>query len=76
MLIGTSIHPMTPSDFVPDRFEASIPIDSSQNSVSYRFKFEYQLKGMPEDRPESRLSPPYILRMVEQESRPETVIPY
>lgn len=61
VMIGLESFPMQPTPLVNDRWEVQIPISADKNHIYYRFKFDYQYRGMPGNRSDSLLSEEYRL---------------
>lgn len=65
VLIGPEAFPMQPTHMLKNRYETLIPIPPGKEYVNYRYKFDYRYNSIPEPRPQSRLSRPYQLHIVE-----------
>jgi len=61
VLIGLESYPMQPTPLVKHRWGVEIPIPADQNHIYYRFKFDYQYRGMPGSRSDSMLSEEFRL---------------
>lgn len=64
--VGEEFYPMRRTPMLPNRWEALIPVPADQKRVNYQFKFDYQVRGIPVARPDSKLSAPYQLEIVDQ----------
>lgn len=64
-MIGTNFYPMERTPLMTNRWEGVIPVPLDQDSVYYRFKFEYMVNAIPVPYPDSKLSPEYKLKIVE-----------
>lgn len=62
--VGTEFYPMRPTLLMTNRWEALVPVPAGQNSVQYRYKFDfkYNAVGQPPQN-DSALSPQYTLRI-------------
>jgi len=61
VMIGLESHPMKPTPLLNDRWEAMIPVAADKDHIYYRFKFDYQYRGMPGSRSDSVLSEEFRL---------------
>jgi hypothetical protein len=66
VLVGSESYPMQRTPKLPNRWEANVPILAEKAEVNYRFKFDYQYLSIPERRHNSRTSPQYQLRILNQ----------
>jgi hypothetical protein len=66
VLVGTELFPMKPAAVLKNRWETVIPIPAGQQSVHYRYKFDYQYATIPQRRMSSKLSAPYRLEIVDE----------
>lgn len=66
LVIGSEVFPMRPTLGLPNRWETVVEVPPSKEYVSYRFKFDYQTRGIPEPKPGSKLSPPFQLQVVDR----------
>ncbi|HOX03210.1 MAG TPA: hypothetical protein P5555_13250 [Candidatus Paceibacterota bacterium] len=63
--VGLQIYPMQSTPLVKNRWETLVPVPADQSLLNYRFKFDYESLGMPHRRQNSRLSPPYQLKIID-----------
>jgi hypothetical protein len=56
--------PMQRTPKLIHRWEAFAPVPADKEAINYHYKFDYQYLSIPERRANSRLSPPYQLRIV------------
>lgn len=61
VLVGLESFPMEPTPLVSDRWEVQLPISADKNHIYYRFKFDYEYRGMPGSRSDSMLSEEFRL---------------
>ncbi|MGB9604047.1 MAG: hypothetical protein ACP5MG_12830 [Verrucomicrobiia bacterium] len=66
VMIGPNFYPMERTPLMTNRWEGVIPVPADQDSVYYRFKFEYMVNAIPSPYPDSKLSPEYKLKIVDQ----------
>ena len=66
VLIGPNSYPMQPALKLKDRWEALIPITATNQSASYRYKFDYQYNRFGNTGSGSVLSQSYRLEIVDQ----------
>ena len=66
VVIGTDTYPMQPVPMVKNRWEAMVPIPADKSLVHYQFKFDYQYLAIPQRRPDSKLSDPYDLKIIDR----------
>jgi hypothetical protein len=66
VLVGGKAFPMTPVLMLTNRWEGYVPVAADQNSVNYRFKFDYKYNnfGTP-PQPATTNSPVYTLKIVD-----------
>ena len=67
VVVGDEQYLMRPVPMMQNRWEGFVPVPPSENSVSYRFKFDYDYNswGTP-PKPNSAFSPVYKLTIVGQ----------
>jgi hypothetical protein len=59
--------PLRPVPLVKNRWDGLIPVPPTQNTVTYRFKFDYLYNSFGSDpQPDSAWSPTYTLKIVDQ----------
>jgi hypothetical protein len=64
-LVGHERYPMKPTPLVQNRWETLIPVPNDRDVIHYRFRFDWEYKGIPQARPDSDLSPEYRLRIMD-----------
>ena len=67
VLANGELYPMRPVPMMQNRWEGFVPVPPSENSVSYRFKFDYLYNsfGTP-PKQNSAFSPEYKLKILDQ----------
>ncbi|HYE30899.1 MAG TPA: hypothetical protein VEH27_05705 [Methylomirabilota bacterium] len=66
VIVGPDIYPMQRTPIVKDRWETLIPVPPDQNSVHYKFKFEYDVREIPQRRAGSDATPEYRLQVTDR----------
>jgi len=64
--VGSQIYPMQPTLMIKNRWETLVPVPADKEFVSYRFKFDYQVRAIPESHPSSQLSRPFQLKILDK----------
>lgn len=65
-LVNGQLLPLQPEKDVYHRWEGYIPVPATENSVKYRFKFDYLYNHFnTAPQPDSALSPVYTLKVVD-----------
>lgn len=65
IMVGTEFYPMRPTPLMTNRWEGLIPVGPGTNVVHYRYKFDFLQNAMGGPRPDSAISQPFTLRIVE-----------
>ncbi|MCL5098030.1 MAG: hypothetical protein M1608_10990 [Candidatus Omnitrophica bacterium] len=65
VLIDMKTYPMQRTPMVNNRWETLIPVPADENTINYRFKFDYQYLGIPHREENSVLSPIYHLQIID-----------
>lgn len=67
VLVDKEFYPMRPTPLMTNRWETLIPVPAGQNTVYYRFKFDfdYNTFGSPGSS-DSKLSPVYRLQILDK----------
>jgi hypothetical protein len=66
ILVDGKIIPMTREASVKNRWEGYLPVPAGQNSITYRFLFDYKVNNFsPQPKPETEYSAPFTLRIEE-----------
>jgi hypothetical protein len=65
VIVGNDQYPMQRTEMVPDRWETLVPIAPDQDVVTYKFRFNYDYRAIPERRSNSRESRYYQLFLLE-----------
>jgi hypothetical protein len=66
VVVGLDKYPMRAVGLVEDRWEAYVPVPSTQNEAVYHFQFDYLKNAFPQAKPDSKQSPDYTLMIVEK----------
>jgi len=66
VLVNGQPYPMRPVAMLPNRWEGLVPVPPTENTVKYRFKFDYLYNtfGAP-PKPNSEFSPAYTLHVLD-----------
>lgn len=56
VVVGLESYPMRPTPLLKNRWETLVPISPDKDHIYYRFKFDYDFKGIPAHRADSLLS--------------------
>ena len=66
VVVGEEFYPMSKTPVVRGRWEAFVPVPTTQRELHYRYKFDYEYKAIPAIRNDSKLSPPYSMTIIEK----------
>jgi hypothetical protein len=67
VLVNGQAYPLRPEPIVQNRWEGLVPVPATQDSVTYRFKFDYLYNSFGQDpQRDSAWSPAYTLKIVGQ----------
>jgi len=66
IVVGAEFFPMRPTLLMTNRWEGLVPVAAGTNVTHYRYKFDYEYNAMGKPRPDSALSPEYILQIIEE----------
>ena len=61
VMVGLESYPMKPTAMLENRWEIDMPIPADQKTLFYRFKFDYEYRGMPGTRSDSLKSQEFRL---------------
>jgi hypothetical protein len=64
--VGTQIYPMDQTLGLKNRWETLVPVPANREFVSYRYKFNYSVRSIPEPTPSSKLSRPFQLQILDK----------
>jgi hypothetical protein len=66
VLVNGQPYPLRPVAMLPNRWEGLVPVPPTENTVKYRFKFDYRYNtfGAP-PKPNSEFSPLYTLHVLD-----------
>jgi hypothetical protein len=65
VIVGTESYPMQPVKYMQNRWETVIPVPANVNSVTYHYKFDYQVNDFGGPKKSSASSHSYKLLIVE-----------
>jgi hypothetical protein len=65
VIVGNEQYPMQRTPMLTNRWETLVPIPAEQDVVTYRFRFNYDYRSIPERRSNSRESKYYQLFVLE-----------
>lgn len=65
VIIGADSYPMRPVKYLHNRWECVIPVPADVNSVTYHYKFDYEVNGFGGTKRSSASSHSYKLLIVE-----------
>ena len=66
VIVGLDQYPMQRVPMLTNRWETLVPIPSDQNVVTYRFKFDYDYRGIPTHQSDSKVSKHYQLYILDK----------
>ena len=66
VLVNGQPYPLRPEALLPNRWEGLVPVPPTENTVNYRFKFDYLYNtfGAP-PKPNSEFSPVYTMHVLD-----------
>ena len=65
VIVGNDQYPMQRTPMLTNRWETLVPIPLEQDVVTYRFRFNYEYRAIPDRRSDSRESKYYQLFLLE-----------
>jgi hypothetical protein len=65
VIVGSERYPMQRTPMLTNRWETLVPISPDQDVVTYKFRFNYDYRGIPERKSDSRESKYYQLFLLE-----------
>ena len=66
ILVNGQVIPMTREAFVNNRWEGYLPVPASENSITYRFLFDFKVNDFgPKPKADTQYSEPFTLRIEE-----------
>jgi hypothetical protein len=66
VIVGTDRYPMQRTLMLTNRWETLVPIPKDQGVLTYRYRFDYQYRAIPDRRSESTESTYYQLYLLDQ----------
>ena len=64
VVVGLESYPMRPTPLIANRWETLVPVPADKDYLSYQFKFDYQYLAIPQRHSDSKMSPPYQLKII------------
>jgi len=61
VVMGNKKYEMRRTPMLPERWETLVPVDENEDLVNYRYRFDYEYKGIPATRNNTIESNPYTL---------------
>ena len=65
VMVGDQAYPMRLMPYMNDRWETLVPVPADQNTLHYRYKFDWQYNAVPVPQNDSMTSGTQTLRIVE-----------
>jgi hypothetical protein len=66
VVVDSETFTMRQTPLLSNRWEAVIPVPPDKTRVNYHYKFDFEYSGFGQPKPDSAISPTYILRIVEE----------
>jgi hypothetical protein len=66
ILVGAETIPMRETLLMTNRWEGLVPVPTGANSVTYRYRFDYECNSLGKPKAASRVSKEYTLRVSEK----------
>ena len=66
IIVGKDSYPMRTTPLMTNRWEGLVPVPKGANLVHYRYKFDFDYNAFGSARPDSAISPEYVLKVTEQ----------
>jgi uncharacterized protein YceK len=66
VMVGLQSYPMRKTALMKNRWETLVPVPPDQNSINYRFKFDFEYNAIPQPMPDSKLSREYKLQIFDK----------
>ena len=64
IVVGSQSYAMRPTPLLTNRWEGFIPVPSTQDRVSYRYRFDFDCNAFGKPKADSAVSPEYTLNIV------------
>lgn len=64
ILVGEATYPMRPTLLMTNRWEGLLPVPPELNTVTYRYKLDYECNSFGKPKSGSRVSPEYTLQIL------------
>jgi hypothetical protein len=66
VLVGLQSYPMRKTALMKNRWETLVPVPADKDSITYRFKFDFEYNSIPQPMPDSKLSREYKLQILDK----------
>ena len=66
VIVGVDQYPMQRTPLLANRWETLVPVPSDQDVLTYRYQFNYDYRGFPGARADSKQSKSYQLFLIDQ----------
>jgi hypothetical protein len=66
VMVDYNFYPMQPGTRLTNRWEALVPVPADKKYLNYRIKVDFLYDAMPTPKPDSRLSAPFQLEIVDK----------
>ncbi len=67
IVVGKETYPMRLTPLMNNRWEGLVPVPASTSMIHYRYRFDYEYNAFGKPKPDTLLSPEYVLRVKEQQ---------
>ncbi|HEX4644040.1 MAG TPA: hypothetical protein VH598_00370 [Verrucomicrobiae bacterium] len=65
VVVNKDSYPMRPTRLMKNRWETLVPVAPGNNTIYYRFRFDYDYAGFGDTKNDSKLSPVYRLQIID-----------
>ena len=65
VVIGTNEFTMRQTQLLTNRWEALVPVPKDEKYLNYHYKFDFKFTTVPAKLNDSKISPPFQLKIVE-----------
>lgn len=65
VVVGTNEYNMRQTQLLTNRWEALVPVPKDEKYLNYHYKFDFKFTTVPAKLNDSKVSPPYQLKIVE-----------
>lgn len=63
IVVGNETYQMRPTQLMTNRWEGLLPLPAGENSIRYRYKFDFDYNALGKPKHDSALSPEYTLQI-------------